>query len=402
MNVGEMFISALSSLGSNKLRAFLTMLGILIGVAAIIIIVAIGNGGKLAIVSTLESNRVSQTIQILPSAVVAPGLPQPGQVLSVSNDDLAIARQFSGVTDVYYTLLGQAQIQSQNQSLNVSVEAGPSFLNEIARYTVVSGRMYTQADVLAHRSVALLAESTAQKLFKTTKVVGKTVILNNRPFEIIGTTMSSEANLFSVFLGSDYIYLPSTTCMDVFPSWQISELDIEVAPTVDKAQLAKREVMALNIHAHSANAFEDSSGFLQGIEKTVDSVTNILTLVIGAIAGIALLVGGVGVMNIMLVSVTERTEEIGVRMSLGATRWAILMQFLIESVTLTVIGGGMGIVLGVAISFVIQTVTHFSVPVSWSVVGISFAFSVVIGVVCGLYPANQASKLNPIDALRYE
>lgn len=402
MNAGEMVRSALSSLSANKLRAFLTMLGILIGVAAIIVIVAIGNGGKSAIVSTLESNRVAQTIQILPTALVAPGLPQADQILSISNEDLSIARQFSGVTDVYYTLLGQATVQSGNQSLNVSVEAGPSFLNDIARYTVVSGRMFTEADVLAHRSVALIAQSTAQKLFNTNQVIGKTIILNNRPFEIIGTTVSSEANLFSAFLGSDYVYIPSTTCLDVFPSWQVSELDVEVAPSVNKDELAKKMVMALNINAHDVNAFEDSSGFLQGIEKTVDSVTNILTLVIGAIAGIALLVGGVGVMNIMLVSVTERTEEIGVRMSLGATRSGILMQFLIESVTLTVIGGGLGILLGAIISMILQAITHFSIPVSWPVVGISFAFSVVIGVVCGLYPANKASKLNPIDALRYE
>jgi putative ABC transport system permease protein len=175
-----------------------------------------------------------------------------------------------------------------------------------------------------------------------------------------------------------------------------------VAPGVDKADLSHRIVTALNIHAHNADAFIDSSGLLLGVEQTVGKVTAILTLVIGAVAGIALIVGGVGVMNIMLVSVTERTEEIGIRMSLGATRGAILLQFLVESVLITVLGGILGILLGLSASWVVHWLTPLPSVVSWQAVLIGFLFSVAIGIVCGLYPANKAAKLNPIEALRYE
>lgn len=398
----EMVYSALSSLGANKLRSFLTMLGILIGVASIIAIVAIGQGGQSAIVSTIESNRVQRTIQILPKELVQPGLPQPGQVLQFSTADFQLVRQFQGIASVYYTLYGQAYVSANRKTLNASIEAGPSYLNEIGRFEIIEGRMYTQADLIAHREVCLLSQSAAMKLFGTTHVLGKTIRIGGQPLQIIGITVSSQVNLLSGMFGGDYIYLPGTTCRDIFPYWQITEMDVEVQPGFNKDALAQRIVTALNIHAHNAQAFEDSSGFLQGIEKTVGTITSILTLVIGAIAGIALLVGGVGVMNIMLVSVTERTQEIGIRISLGATRSAILLQFLVESVTITLIGGTLGIIFGIVAAYMVQAFSHLPIIISWTVIVLSFLFSALIGVLCGLYPANQAAKMNPIDALRYE
>jgi putative ABC transport system permease protein len=397
-----MIVSALLALRANILRTFLTMLGILIGVASIIAIVAIGSGGKAAIVSTLESNRLARTVQIIPSELVRPGLPEPGQVLQFTNDDFAVARQFSGVESVYYTLYGQAYVQGGKKTLNASINAGPSYLNEIGRFEVVQGRMYTQADLLAHRSVALVSQSFAAKMFGTENPIGQVIRLNGHPLQIIGTTLSSQVNLLSSFFGADYVYLPATTCRDIFPNWSITEMDVEVNENVDKAALTKRIVMALNIHAHSPDAFEDSTGFYSGIEHTIGMVTSILTMVIGAIAGIALVVGGVGVMNIMLVSVAERTQEIGIRMSLGARRRDILLQFLVESMMITVLGGTIGIGLGMVISFGIGKFTKLPAHVPWQVVVLSFLFSALIGIVCGLYPANKASKLQPIEALRYE
>lgn len=179
-------------------------------------------------------------------------------------------------------------------------------------------------------------------------------------------------------------------------------MDVLVQQGVNKEALTKRIVMALNIHAHSPDAFEDSTGFYSGIEHTIGTVTSILTMVIGAVAGIALIVGGVGVMNIMLVSVAERTEEIGIRMSLGAKRQDILLQFLVESMMITVFGGVIGIGLGMVISFGVEKFTRLPAHVPWQVILLSFLFSAIIGIVCGLYPANKASKLQPIEALRYE
>ncbi len=402
MSAGEMLLSALTSLRANLLRSSLTMLGIFIGVASIIAIVAIGKGGQTAIVSTIESQRVQNTIQIIPSELVAPGLPQPGQILQFSQSDFDLARTFPGVQNVYYTLYGTATIQTPTKSLSISVDGGPSYLNEIGHFAVVSGRMYTQADVIAHRRVVLINQSLAQKLFGAQNPIGQVVSIGGVPLQVIGVTQSTQVNFLSAVYGSDTAYMPATTCADLFPNWGITEMDIQTYPGVNKAQLSKRIVLALNIHDHQAGAFEDSSGFLLGIEKTVGTVTRILTLVIGAIAGIALLVGGIGVMNIMLVSVTERTQEIGIRMSLGATRKAILLQFLVESVMITLIGGGCGIGLGVLVAAIVHWLSGLPAAVSWWAVAGSFVFSGVIGVLCGLYPANKAARLNPIDALRYE
>jgi putative ABC transport system permease protein len=402
VNLGEMVSSAWTSLRSNKLRSFLTMLGILIGVASIIAIVAIGKGGQAAIISTIESNRAQQTIQILPKELVQPGLPQPGQVLQFTDADFQLVKQFGGVESAFYTLYGQANLAYGTKNVNASLQAGPNYLDELGHFVVVQGRMFSQTDVVAHRRVALLNQSLASKLFGTASPIGKVIRIGPNPVQVIGVTASTQFNLFAGLFGSDYVYMPATTCKDFFPWWNITEMDVQVAPGVDKADLAKRLIMALNIHAHKPDAFEDSAGFLLGVEKTIGTVTSILTLVIGAVAGIALIVGGVGVMNIMLVSVTERTQEIGIRMSLGATRRVILLQFLIESVMITVLGGVLGICLGLIGSETVHWTTGLPSVVSWQAVVVGFVFSAVIGVVCGLYPANKAARLNPIDALRYE
>lgn len=398
-----MFRMAFASLLANKLRGFLTMLGILIGVASIIAIVAIGNGGKAAVLGAIASQNLQDTIEIIPSELVAPGLPQPGQVLSLDDTDFSIAEGFQGVSQVNYTIYGTANVSTSSHTNNASIEAGPSDLDDLARFSVISGHMFQTSDVIAHRKVAVLSQSLASALFGANgNPIGATVTVEGTPLQVIGVAASQEANLFSLFLGSNYLYMPATTCRDLFPNWGISEMDIQVSPNANRSDLAKRIVTALNIHAGDATAFEDSSGFLAGIAGVVQKVTTILTIVIGAIAGIALLVGGVGVMNIMLVSVTERTQEIGIRMSLGATRGVILLQFLIESMTITTIGGVAGILLGGGVGVAVSVVTGIPTYVSWQISVLSFLFSAAIGVLCGLYPANKAARLDPIDALRYE
>ncbi len=397
-----MLAAAWLSLTANVLRSLLTMLGIFIGVASIIAIVAIGQGGTTAVVNVIESHAAQQTIEILPKELVEPGLPQPGQVLSFTEDDLQLVRQFDGVADVSYSVNGQGDVGYRGKTINANIEGGPSDLNELANFTVVQGHMYTSADWLAHRRLAVLSTSLAHKLFGNQSPVGQVIQVGGQPLQVVGVAVSNQFNFMSMFLGADTIYLPATTCTDLFPWWNISEMDVTIQPGTDKAALSKRLVTALNLHAHQADAFIDSSGFLLGLEKTIGTITTILTAVIGAVAGIALVVGGVGVMNMMLVSVSERTEEIGLRMSLGATQSDILLQFLCESVMITGCGGLLGIAFGVVASILVHALTPLPSVVSWQAAVIGFLFSMAMGVVCGLYPAYKASKLHPIDALRYE
>lgn len=402
MNATEFLTSAFLSMRAHLLRSLLTMLGIFIGVASIIAIVAIGKGGQNAVVSTLENNQLRQTIEIVPRELVVPGIPQPGQILSFSNEDFDIARQFQGVLQVAETLYGQAAVSAGRQSANLMLEGGPDYLNGLANFSVIQGRMFTNGDVLTHQNVALLSQQAALQLFGRENVVGQSLVLGGQTLQVIGVTASTEPSLLNGILGGGAVYLPYTTLEGIFPNWTASEMDIAVQPGVSVPELSQRIVTALNIHAHSAEAFETSAGFLQGIEKLIGTITNILTLVIGAVAGIALVVGGVGVMNIMLVSVTERTQEIGIRMSLGATKSAIVWQFLFESMMLTATGGLLGIVFGVLVTIIVRAAFHFPVAVSWQVAIGAFLFSALIGLVCGLYPALKASRLLPVDALRYE
>ncbi|MCL6592676.1 MAG: ABC transporter permease [Alicyclobacillus sp.] len=402
MSAGELLLASWDSLTAHKLRSFLTMLGILIGVAAIIAIVAVGQGGQAAVIQTLESQRAQATVQIIPRALMEPGLPQPGQVLAFRPEDVQLAEQVASPAQVAYSLYGQGTVSYRNHQVNATIQGGPSDLDELAHFTVIAGRPFAAVDWFAHRRVCLLSQSLANKLFGSGHPLGSTVRVGGQPLQVVGVVATTQLNLMAGLFGSDTVYLPATTCLDLFPWWNITELDVQAPSAAERAELARRLVTALNIRHHNPQAFEDASGFLLGVEQTVGTVTAVLTLVIGAVAGIALLVGGVGVMNIMLVSVTERTQEIGVRMSLGATRRAILLQFLTESVLMTSLGGGMGILTGMAASWLVHWLTPLPSVISWQAVLIGFAFSVAIGIVCGLYPANKAAQLHPIDALRYE
>ncbi|WP_304459860.1 ABC transporter permease, partial [Alicyclobacillus sendaiensis] len=273
MNIDEMLRIAFSSLAANKARAFLTMLGIWIGVAAILAIVAVGNGGKALVIGAISNGSQSNVIQIVPRELVAPGLPQPGQVLSIDSSDLSIAASFSGVESVSETFYGTAVVQSGDKSDNVTLFAGPADLDQLARFLVVRGRMFTSQDVLSHANVAVISESLANKLFGSGNPLGAVITLSGVPLEVIGVAQPEQASLYSLVMGSDNLYIPDTTCEDIFPNWTASEMDVVVKPGVPVQSLASRILLALNIHAGDPDAFADSSGLLASVAALVTKVT---------------------------------------------------------------------------------------------------------------------------------
>ncbi|QQE80262.1 ABC transporter permease [Alicyclobacillus sp. SO9] len=401
----ELWRSAFDSLLVNKLRSVLTMIGIIVGVGSIITIVAIGQGGKSAILNEIQSANPQDTVEIIPKSLLsAQGQANPSQIRSFSPSDFQLVRGFSGVKDVYTTPQTSDTLSYAGKRESITVTAGPSYLPSLDKFKISAGRMYLPMDNTAHRHVAVLSTQVAKDLFNKNKpqdAVGHFVSLQGQLLQVIGISKSTNSSPLANLVPNKNVYVPTSTFSDLYPGKPIYTMDIRTQTGQNKKAISARVIAVLNAKYHS-NAFTDASSYITSVTNLIGKVTTTITVIIGAIAGIALLVGGIGVMNIMLVSVTERTREIGIRMSLGATRTTILWQFLVEAMVLTTLGGGIGIVLGWLTAVIVSASFHLSALVSWqSVVG-SFLFSAIIGIICGLYPASRASRLNPIESLRYE
>lgn len=399
----ELWRSALESLMSNKLRSILTMVGIIVGVASIITIVAIGQGGKASIINEIESGNPQDTVEIVPKSLLSqPGAISSTEITSFSPADFDMVRSFSGVRDVYTTPQVTDTAANGGKHDTVVVSSGPSYLPDLDKFKITAGRMYLPMDDTAHRHVAVISSQVADDLFGSSKAaLGQLIALQGQLLQVIGIAESTDTSPLARLVPDRNVYIPNSTFSDLYPGQPIQVMDVRVQPNQDKAALTSRIIAVLNAKYH-ANAFTNASAYIASFTQVISKVTTTMTVIIGAIAAIALFVGGVGVMNIMLVSVTERTREIGIRMSLGATRTTILWQFLVEAMVLTTLGGGLGILVGWLLSVIVSASFHLPSLVSWqSVVG-SFVFSAVIGILCGLYPASRASRLNPIEALRYE
>lgn len=401
----ELWRSAFDSLLVNKLRSVLTMIGIIVGVGSIITIVAIGQGGKSAIVNEIQSANPQDTVEIIPKSLLS----QPGQsnttgIKSFSPADFALVRSFSGVKDVYTTPQTSDTVANDaGKHDSVTVQSGPSYLPTIDKFKITAGRMYLPMDNTAHRHVAVITSQVAKDLFgKPAAAIGKFVSLQGQLLQVIGVSESTDSSPLARLLPGRNVYIPTSTFSDLYPGEPLQVMDVRIAPGQDQTALSARIIAVLNAKYHADNAFTNASSYIASFTQMISKVTTIITVIIGSIAAIALFVGGVGVMNIMLVSVTERTKEIGIRMSLGATRTNILWQFLVEAMVLTTLGGGLGILLGWLVAAIVSMSFHLPSLVSWQSVFGSFFFSAIVGILCGLYPASRASRLNPIEALRYE
>jgi putative ABC transport system permease protein len=402
-------MTALRILARNRLRAGLTMLGIVIGVGAVIAMVSIGEGAKLAVqaqIATMGTN----VIIVWPGATTVSGVRggQGGAVTLTVSDALDLKKKIPLLSETGWARREVMQMVNGNRNWNGPINGvSPSYLT-IRDWAFSSGGPFTQADLDSAARVALIGQTIVDNLFdEGEEPVGAVIRIRNVPFRVIGV-LSPKGQSAQGSDQDDVIFIPFTTAeRKVFGTMFLGSVAALFASTDRPEDLPEaveriREVLR-GRHRLQAEQADDFTVKTQvDIGKVQEGTNYTLTLLLFSVASVSLLVGGIGIMNILLVSVTERTREIGVRMAVGAKRRHIVMQFLIEAMTLSLLGGAVGVVLGVVGAKLTTVVAGWPTVISTDVILIAFFFSLAVGLFFGLYPANKASRLNPIEALRYE
>ncbi|MBK8229548.1 MAG: ABC transporter permease [Candidatus Eisenbacteria bacterium] len=407
MMLGETFRVALDALRANKLRSLLTMLGIVIGVAAVIAMVALGQGAQKAVNARIAA--LGTTL-----LTVSPGQGfGPGRIASASDraelsidDSEALLERGTTFAAVQPEMSRSLQVQYQGKNTNTTI-AGvtPNYL-EVRIYTIGAGRMFTEGDDAARRRVAVVGSQVLTDLGLPTPqaILGQKVRIGGGQFEVIGV-LASKGQGAGFGNPDDQVLIPIQTARyrlmggDRLRSVSVlARNEAEIPATMAEIQKILRREHRLDSDQADDFSIRSQADFL----NTLGETTQVFTLLLAGIATVSLLVGGIGIMNIMLVSVTERTREIGLRKAIGATRENILLQFLIEAVVLCVLGGLVGIGLGAGAATLMHVAWNWNTSVDWTSVAVAFAFSGVIGVLFGVWPARRAAGFDPIEALRYE
>ncbi len=400
----ESFLMAWASLIANKLRSLLTMLGIIIGVAAVIALVSIGNGVKQDIEDSISSLG-SNLLVVLPGAPRTPGVrPSQGSMKSLKISDYEAIAKLEGVKAASPMTNGSYVVIYQNKNWTTSVAGVNSNFQDVNNWTMTSGRFFSDKNVQNRERVAVVGQTVVKNLFADEDPVGKEIRVKNIPFRVIGV-LKSKGNGTMGNDQDDTVLIPYTTSMERVEGIDYLRMVYVVAKDdegIDRLQADIENLLRVRHNIKDTNLDDFNIQNMKSIMETVAQTTGTFTLFLGAVAAISLVVGGIGIMNIMLVSVTERTREIGVRKALGATYSVIVTQFLIEAVVISLMGGFIGIAFGIGASKVIGMVSGMSTVVSVPTIIMSFAFSMAIGLIFGIYPARKAAKLNPIDALHYE
>ena len=400
----ESFLMAWASLIANKLRSLLTMLGIIIGVAAVIALVSIGNGVKQDIENSISSLG-SNLLVVLPGAPRTPGArPSQGSMKSLKISDYEAIAKLEGVKAASPMTNGSYVVIYQNKNWTTSVAGVNSNFQDVNNWTMTSGRFFSDKNVQNRERVAVVGQTVVKNLFGDEDPVGKEIRVKNIPFRVIGV-LKSKGNGTMGNDQDDTVLIPYTTSMERVEGIDYLRRVYVVAKDdggIDRLQADIENLLRVRHNIKDTNLDDFNIQNMKSIMETVAQTTGTFTLFLGAVAAISLVVGGIGIMNIMLVSVTERTREIGVRKALGATYSVIVTQFLIEAIVISLMGGFIGIAFGIGASKVIGMVSGMSTVVSVPTIIMSFAFSMAIGLIFGIYPARKAAKLNPIDALHYE
>ncbi|MDR3540932.1 MAG: ABC transporter permease [Desulfosporosinus sp.] len=405
MNLFESIRISLRALQANKLRSALTMLGMIIGVAAVIAMVGIGNGATASITSQIQglgSNLLTVSPGQSNSGGVRGGAGSITTLVITDVDKIQVGTVIKAVAPVSST---NAQVVLGSGNTSTSITGTTQDYEIIKNVSIASGRFITKADVDSNARVAVLGPTVITNLMGdvNANLIGKSIKINNVPFQVIGVTTATGSTGFQS--SDDMITAPITTVQERLTGKKTLRSILVSASSETLMQTAQDEITVALEQAHKIQAGKADDFTVQNQADTLAAMTGVtqtLTMLLGGIAGISLLVGGIGIMNIMLVSVTERTREIGIRKAIGAKSKDILLQFLIEAVVLSVLGGGIGIALGTVGSSIIGTALKMSTSISPISVIVAFGFSAAIGVVFGVFPAKKAAAMDPIDALRYE
>lgn len=408
INLNQPLRIALRALRVNKMRSFLTMLGIIIGIAAVIAMMAVGSGASY-VISQQISSIGSNIIMILPGSVTSGGLRTgSGGVQTLTTDDArALQTEAPSVALAAPTVRGSGQIVYGNQNWSTQLLGTTPEMFEIREWPVISGRHMTASDVDGAAKVCLLGQTVALQLFGAEDPIGKMVRIRKVPFVVVGV-LEPKGQSPQGTDQDDVVFIPFRTAKTkLFGSQFPKSVGAILVKARDKELLssAEEEIVTLLNQRHRITEDKESDFTVRNLSEMLavaEKSAKAMSLLLGAVASISLIVGGIGIMNIMLVSVTERTREIGIRMAIGAKRQDILLQFLTEAVLLTVLGGLIGVAIGTAGATLVSRLLAWPTLISPLSITIAVLFSGAVGIFFGFYPARKAANLNPIEALRYE
>ena len=407
MNLFAIITEALRALHQNRLRTGLTMLGMIIGVAAVVLMLSIGQGARTKINETIAAMG-SNLFIVVPGATSSGGFSfGSGTVKTLTVNDAHAIAEIPSISAASPVTTGNVQLNYAAKNWSTLILGTTPDYFEVGNWKVESGATFTESDLRSAARVVVLGSVTAKNLFGDEDPVGKTIRITNRPFLVTGVLMAKGQSLTGRDQ-DDNVFIPITTSErqitgNPFPG-SIRYMLVQ-GKSAEEMDIAEIEITQLLRQRHRIATGKENDFTVRNLTAIADVATGaakVMSIVLGAIASVSLLVGGIGIMNIMLVSVTERTREIGIRMAIGANQRAILTQFLLEAMMICIMGGLIGLLLGIGGAWLVSQVTDMLIVITLGMVGLAFLFASAVGIFFGFYPAKKAASLKPVDALRYE